>query len=116
MNSYNLVRDRQKRVIKPPQRYGHAELTAFALTVAEEIVELDPRSYQEAMGSKEADKWLLAMQEEMESLNKNKTWVLVTKLEKQKLIGSKWIYKRKEGIPGVEDPRYKARSVAKGFT
>lgn len=43
-----------------------------------------------------------AMQEEIESLNKNKTWELVEKPEKQKLVGSKWVFKRKEGIPGVE--------------
>lgn len=31
-------------------------------------------------------------------------------------MGCKWIYKRKEGIPWVEKPRYKARLVAKGYT
>ena len=31
-------------------------------------------------------------------------------------MGSKWVFKKKEGIPGVEAPRYKARLVAKGFT
>jgi len=34
----------------------------------------------------------------------------------QRVVGCKWIFKKKEGIPGVEGPRYKARLVAKGFT
>lgn len=41
------------------------------------------------MASKDADKSMLAMQEEIDSLNKNKTWVWVYKPRKQKLIGSK---------------------------
>ena len=56
------------------------------------------------------------MNEEMESLSKNQTWELVRKPDGQKLVSCKWIYKLKEGIPGVEKPRYKARLVARGFT
>lgn len=29
------------------------------------------------------------------------------------IVGCKWIFKKKEGIPGVEEPRYKASLVAK---
>lgn len=56
------------------------------------------------------------MYEEIESLNKNKTWEIVIKPEKTKLVGSKWLYKRNKGIPRVKSPQYKARLVAKGFT
>ena len=34
----------------------------------------------------------------------------------QKLVGCKWIFKKKDGIAEVESARYKARLVAKGFT
>nr|GEV75054.1 putative ATP-dependent RNA helicase DHX37 [Tanacetum cinerariifolium] len=34
----------------------------------------------------------------------------------QKLVSCKWIFKIKEGIEGVQKPRYKARLVARGFT
>ena len=37
-------------------------------------------------------------------------------LSGKKIIGCKWVFKRKEGIPGVEDTRYKARLVAKGYS
>ena len=56
------------------------------------------------------------MEEEMISLHKNNTWVLVDRPNDMKLAGCKWIYRRNEGIPGVKALRYKARLVAKGFT
>lgn len=31
-------------------------------------------------------------------------------------MGCKWIFKKKDGIPGVEKERYKARLVAQGFS
>jgi hypothetical protein len=33
-----------------------------------------------------------------------------------KAIGFKWVFKKKEWIPGVEDARFKARLVAKGYS
>ena len=52
----------------------------------------------------------------MDSLEKNQTWKLVNLPKHQRVVGCKWIFKKKEGIPGVGGPRYKARLVAKGFT
>jgi hypothetical protein len=73
-------------------------------------------TYQEAITSKDFAQWTTAMGEEIESLHKNKTWELVKKPKGQKIVGCKWVFKRKEGTPGVEDARYKARLVAKGYT
>lgn len=56
------------------------------------------------------------MQDEIDSLHKNKTWVLVEKPERKKLVDYKWIFKRKEEIPSVENVRYKARLIAGRFT
>lgn len=75
----------------------------------------EPRTYQEAMKTKDSKKWLEAMNEEMLSLQKNETSILVNKPKDKKLVGSKWIFKRKEGIPGVEKARYKAQLVPKGL-
>ena len=55
------------------------------------------------------------MNEEMDSLLENHTWTAVTRPKGQRVIGCKWIYKRKIGIPGVERPRHKSRIVAKGY-
>ena len=56
------------------------------------------------------------MAEELNSLKLNHTWTIVNKPLGKKIIGSRWIFKVKEGIPGVEKPRYKARLVAKGYS
>ena len=57
-----------------------------------------------------------AMAEENESLSKNKTWEL-TKLPKgNKLIGCKWVIKKKETISEKEGERFKARLVVNGYS
>ena len=56
------------------------------------------------------------MKDEMESLHKNNTWKLVKRPENKRVVGCKWVYKVKQGIPGVKSMRYKARLVAKGYT
>ena len=48
------------------------------LNVAEEMeCMVEPISYSEAMKLDDADEWIMAMQAEMESLQKNGTWELV---------------------------------------
>ena len=60
LESYSLARDGQKRQVKPPKRYGQAEMTAFALSVAKEIMDMEPKTYQEAINS-EANQWVKAI-------------------------------------------------------
>ncbi|KAH9697106.1 protein NEN2 [Citrus sinensis] len=78
LEGYQLTKNRERRVIKVPKKYGIADLISYVLMVAEDM-----------NGDKPVNK---------------------------KLVGSKWVFKLKEGITGVEKPRYKARLVAKGFT
>ena len=103
-------------MIRPPSRYEDGDsVIAYALACAT-IIELDePRTVAEAKRSKHWKKWKEAMTEEKLSLDKNDTFTLVPRPEKQRVIGGKWIYKYKEGIPGIEDPRFKARLVGKGY-
>ena len=56
------------------------------------------------------------MDEEMKLFHDNHTWELVKKPVDAKLVSCKWVYKMKEGIPGVEHGKFKARLVARGFT
>ena len=116
LDNYILARDRIRREVKKPSRFDDSDCVAYALATAEEINKDEPKSYLEARRSKSWKLWNEGMQEEMDSLEKNQTWKLVEKPEKKKIIGSKWVFKLKEGIPGVEKPRYKARLVAKGFS
>ena len=56
------------------------------------------------------------MIEEIESLQNNHTWQLVEKPKNQKIVDCKRVFKRKEGIPGLEDVKFKAHLVEKGYT
>ena len=64
-------------------------MVAFALSVVDDIEGEEPSSYREAVTSKESSKWQLAMQEEIESLQKNNTWKLVKVPLGQKIVGCK---------------------------
>jgi len=116
LSDYLLSRDRIRREIKPPGRYAHADFIAYALNIGDSIELEEPVSYQDVCSSKDRIHWLKAMREEMDSLKKNKTWYVEKRPKDQKIIGCKWIFKRKPGIPGVEPPIFKARVVAKGYS
>ena len=73
LSNYQLTRDREKRVIKPTKRYGHADIICYALSVLEEIQNSEPKTWREAIESEDSQLWLQAMSEEMESFRKNKT-------------------------------------------
>ena len=75
------------------------------------LMSSDPVSFEEA--NKEG-KWKTAMDEEIKSIEKNKTWELTNLPEGRKKIGVKWVYKTKRNAQG-EVQRYKARLVAKGY-
>ena len=66
------------------------------------------------MKSKESKQWMNAMIEEIESLMKNKTWVLVKRPKDQKPVSCKWIFKKK--VEAGNKIRFKARLVTRGFT
>ena len=51
------------------------------------------------------------MEREMESLHSNEVWELVEPPPNWKVVGSKWIFKRKVNADGAVE-RYKAQLVA----
>lgn len=116
LENYVLARDRVRREIKLPSKFDDYDLVAYALAAAEDLDIDEPKTIEEAKRSKYWKQWLKAMEEEMSSLDKTGTWQTVEKPEKKKIIGCKWVFKFKEGIPGVEEPRFKARLVAQGFS
>ena len=67
---------RPRRDPRPPKRLiEEANIVAYALSVADEIEgNAEPSSYSEVIISGDCNKWMTAMHDEMESLEKNGTW------------------------------------------
>jgi hypothetical protein len=60
-------------------------------------------------------KWAEVMEAEMDALQRNGTWSIVSLPSGIKPVGCKWIFNLKHRADGTID-RYKARLVAKGYT
>ena len=77
--------------MRAPKRFGYEDQVSFALLISTD----DPTNFQEAITIQKKDRWMTAMAEEIESLQKNQTWELVHLPKDKKAIGCKWVYKRK---------------------
>nr|GEY74417.1 hypothetical protein [Tanacetum cinerariifolium] len=75
----------------------------------------EPANYKAALLDPESEKWLNAMNVEMQSMKDNEVWVLVKLPLNGKTIGSKWLFKKKTDMDGNVHI-YKAHLVAKGFS
>ena len=62
---------------------------------------------------KDKQSWMKAMQEEMNSLQKKKTYELVELPKGKKALRNKWVFKLKKDSEKLV--KYKARLVVKGF-
>lgn len=65
------------------------ELTSDSEVEALLVVMEEPSCYHDAAGN---GNWIAAMESEIQSINKNKTWELVKLPAGQKPIGLKWVY------------------------
>ncbi|GKA62173.1 retrotransposon protein, putative, ty1-copia subclass [Tanacetum coccineum] len=75
----------------------------------------EPTIYKAVMLVSESNKWIDAMNAEVQSMMDNMVWVLVDLPPGYKTVGSKWIFKKKTNMDGIVHT-YKARLVAKGYT
>jgi len=71
----------------------------------------EPQNVKEACKD---ERWVKAMDEELEKIEKNNTWELVPRPKDKNVIGTKWIFKNKMNENG-EVIRNKARLVSKGY-
>lgn len=94
---------RDRASIKPPSRYDS--------NVAEYHV---PFSYEEAMKSSKATKWMSAIKEELKAHKENETWKLVERKPNVKTIDSRWVFRIIKDTEG-NVVRFKARLCARGF-
>ncbi|KAL2498363.1 Retrovirus-related Pol polyprotein from transposon TNT 1-94 [Abeliophyllum distichum] len=94
LSDYQLARDRVKRTRFPSSRINNEDFVTYFSDL--DIISTKPNSYEEVMNGKNSKLWLAAIQDEMNSLMKNRTWTLVSKPKDQKVIDWKWVYKVKE--------------------
>ena len=78
-------------------------------------IDNDPVSFDQAMSGENSDKWLMAMKEELKSMDDNNVWEMTELLKDSKRVDCKWVFKTKRDSQGNVE-RYKARLVAKGYT
>nr|GEY45738.1 hypothetical protein [Tanacetum cinerariifolium] len=75
----------------------------------------EPANYKAALLDPKSEKWLNAMNVEMQSMKDNRVWVLVELPPNGKTVGCKWLLKKKTDMDRVVHT-YKACLVAKGYT
>ena len=79
-----------------------------------DLIQADhPRNYTEAMESVGAEKWLIAMNLEMDGLHQNNVLQLCDKPLHKRALGTQWVLATKLNSNGTID-KYKARLVVRG--
>ena len=68
--------------------------------------------YKEAIASKDANKWRLACQKELQALKEKGTWSLVPRTPDLKVLDGRWVLKIKDPY---RNPLYKARWITRSF-
>jgi hypothetical protein len=98
---------RQHKASKPKCCYD-APVCSNVITLTE------PTTYTEAISRPDANYWLEAMHDEIESLKRHNVWTLSELPPNVKPIKCRWVFTTKH-VSG-RGKKYKARLVAKGFT
>jgi hypothetical protein len=88
---------------------GSAHLSYFSNTLFVALFELRDVGYTFSDSS-----WVNVMHEELENFERNQVWTLVEPHRDVNVIGTKWVFKNKQGEDGVVVGN-KARLVAQGF-
>ena len=109
---------RPRRSARPPARFDeylmydpeNDDIETFSAVCGD-----SPISYDQCMSSSDASSWKEAMKNEVDALNENDTWKLVSMPKDRKVVGGKWVYKIKRDSKGQIE-KYKARYVAQGFS
>ena len=87
----------------------------YGVRIYSNLSQTDPNTVKEVLSTPEKDRWLDAMENEMNSLEHNDVWDLVELPKGHSAVGSKWVFKTKTDANGHVE-RYKARLVAQGFS
>ena len=75
------------------------------------LADFEPRNVKDAIDN---ESWIEAMNEEIEKIQKNKTWTLLHRPKEINVVGTKWVFRNKLNADG-QVSRNKARLVCKGY-
>lgn len=103
---------RGRRPVKKPSHFEDYKL--YLVFDAMAFVEKAPRCVEDIQSREDKDLWKQAMDKEIKSIEKNKTWQEVNKPEDEEVLTTKWVFSTKPFESKIED-QYKARLVARGF-
>ena len=106
--SHPMITRAKAGIFKPRYRADFASTGLVAALHAS----TDPRGFKTASRHPH---WLRAMQDELDALKRNNTFVLVPRPVDHNVVGCKWIFRTKYLADGSID-RHKARLVAQGFS
>ena len=119
MGKFNVEQDvrKSKRLKdKPVISYKENEFETYNYFIGDQLFKDDiPKCYQDVAKNTFKTKWESAIKDELESLERNKTWTLVQKSNNMNVVDCKWVFTVKEDKNG-NLVRYKARLVARGFS
>ena len=71
-DTYQLARDRIRREVKHPKKFD--DYVYMAMYASEDGECVEPSDYKSSMKDPQKKKWIMASDEEMNSLHKNHTW------------------------------------------
>ena len=107
------IRDRKQVVrYRVEEQINVAEEVIASALCADEMDE--PKTMNQAKKRPDAQRWMKAAQDKMDSLLEHDTWSLTKPPLGRKIIGSKWVFKIKHDENGDAE-RYKCRLVAQGY-
>ena len=76
------------------------------------LAEFEPSNIKDALDN---ESWVEAMNEEIEQIERNKTWTLVPRPKDKNVISTKWVFRNKLN-EDVEVSKNKERLVCKGYS
>jgi hypothetical protein len=91
-----------------------SKLNAYGYVV-DAVDEEEPKSCLEAVNGPNGDLWKEAVEKELGSLDKARTWDVVDRVAGKKEVGSRWVFKVKRLADSSVD-KFNVRFVAQGFS
>ncbi|POM76712.1 Integrase catalytic core protein [Phytophthora palmivora] len=87
---------RSTRIRRPNTRLHGYSLASYFISTMDKL----PKSVRAALANPNREKWLEAMEAEFQSIQSNKTWILVKRPPKTKVMTSRWVFVIKKNQHG----------------